>query len=254
MSTSPPSPAHSRKRLVAGALLFVMAAAGWSALAQNSASPSAAAAAASASAAKNGAAKSASPEWKDLSAAQQAALKPLAANWQGMGQGHKRKWLELSKNYASLSPTEQGNLHSRMSSWASLSPQQRAQARLNFAENQALTDGLTPEQRKAQWQAYQLLSPEEKNQLAASSQKPAVGTATATKPTDPLKNLPTPQFGTAKVLSNPAQPTRKIAVAPHLQKSNSLMPQTTASVSNLNPSGGSAGGSAAATAASPAPQ
>lgn len=182
--------------------------------------------------------KAAAPAWTDLRPEQQAALKPLAANWPNMSSGHKSKWLEVSKNYASIAPAEQAKLHARMSGWASLSPQQRAQARINFAENQALTNGLTSDQRKVQWQAYQLLSPEEKKKLAASSGKTTVGTATTPKPTDPLKNSPTPEFGTAKVLGQPSQPTaRKIAVAPHLQKSNSLMPQSSSTVSAIDPSG-----------------
>jgi Protein of unknown function (DUF3106) len=191
-----------------------------------------------AAAAKNTANKIAAPAWAELSPEQQTALKPLAANWQAMGPNRKSKWLEVSKNYASMAPAEQVKLHARMSDWASLSPQQRAQARINFAENQALTSGLTPEQRKVQWQAYQLLSPEEKKKLAASSGKTTVGNATTPKPTDTLKHSPTPEFGTAKVLSqqnNP--PARKIAVAPHLQKSNSLMPQASSTVSAIDASG-----------------
>ncbi len=204
------------------------------ALAQSPA-PAAAATTPAAAAAKNTPVASTKPDWKDLSAEQQAALKPLTANWQTMSAGQKRKWIELSKNYATLPAPEQAKLHNRMATWSSLTPQQRAEARLNFAENQALTQGLTPEQRKAQWQAYQLLSPEEKRQLAASSQKPAPSTAVAAKPADPLKNSPTPQFGTAKVLAKPAQPASKIAVSPHLQKSNSLMPQTSATASIAAP-------------------
>jgi hypothetical protein len=174
--------------------------------------------------------------WKTLTPAQQISLQPLAASWQGMSAGQKRKWLVLSKNYAQLSAQEQTKLHSHMANWASLSPQERTQARLNFAEHRALTKGLTPEQRKAQWQAYQLLSPDEKRQLAARSDKPAPGTAVAVKPSQPLHNSAKPTFGTAQVLSKSApQPNGKIAVAPHLQKSNSLMPQTSSTVSISSP-------------------
>jgi Protein of unknown function (DUF3106) len=176
---------------------------------------------------KTSSAKATKPEWQDLSPAQQTALKPLVANWQTMSPGHKNKWIELSKNYATLPAAEQTKLHNRMAAWASLSPQQREQARLNFAEHQVLTQGLTPEQRRVQWQAYQLLSPEEKKKLAASSPKPPVGTATAVRPADPLKNSPPPQFGTAQVLGKQAeQPGRIISVAPHLQQGNRLLPQS----------------------------
>lgn len=169
------------------------------------------------------------PAWKDLSPAQQKALAPLEAQWPTINTSRKAKWIEVSKNYASLPPAEQAKLHTRMSDWTALSPQERAQARQNFAQNQALTNGLTPEQRNAQWQAYQLLSPEEKSKLAASSPKPPAGPAVALRPADPLKSSPPPKFGTAKALANQGEPANvpvsKISIAPHLQKSNSLMPQ-----------------------------
>jgi Protein of unknown function (DUF3106) len=175
--------------------------------------------------------KATKTDWKELSAAQQAALKPLEANWPTLSQGQKNKWLEISKNFANLPVAEQATMHNRMTSWATLSPQQRAQARLNFSEHKALTDGLTPEQRKVQWQAYQLLSPEEKKKLAASSQKPIPSTATATRPTEVLKSSPPPQFGTAKVLGQQAgqqTTTNKISVAPHIQNGNSVKPHSLA--------------------------
>lgn len=185
------------------------------------------------------AAKTGGPQWKDLLPAQQAALAPLSASWQGMNSNQKNKWLAMSRNYASLPAAEQGKLQTRMSDWAKLSPQQRAQARHNFAVNQALTSGLTAEQRAAQWQAYQLLSPQEKQQLAAKSTKAPVGTATDPRPSEPLKNVPALQFGTAKALAGQpkaaATANTKITIAPHLQKSNSLMPfKATATVSAIN--------------------
>jgi Protein of unknown function (DUF3106) len=226
-------------KVAAGVVAFWLVAAAWAAWAQSTppVTPGNMAAAAN-GVAKATPVKVAAPAWTDLRPDQQTALKPLAANWPNMSSGHKSKWLEVSKNYASIAPAEQAKLHARMSDWASLSPQQRAQARINFAENQALTSGLTPEQRKVQWQAYQLLSPEEKKKLAASSGKTTIGTATTPKPSDPLKNSPPPEFGTAKVLGQQnTPPARKITVAPHLQKSNSLMPQTSSTVSAIDPSG-----------------
>ncbi len=250
MPTPTPTTPARRKQVASGLLSLGLLVVAWAACAQTATPVTASnAATAPTAAAKTAAAKITKPEWKDLSPEQQAALKPLAANWQTISAGQKSKWLEVSKNYASLAPAEQAKLHARMAGWASLSPQQRAQARVNFAENQALTDGLTPEQRKVQWQAYQLLSPEEKKKLAASSGKATVGTATAPKPADPLKNSPAPEFGTAKVLGLQSKPpTSKIAVAPHLQKSNSLMPQASATVSAMDSSGQSAGATSTPTA------
>lgn len=125
----------------------------------------------------------AKPYWKDLTAEQQNSLKPLAGKWNSLSTGRKRKWLALSKNYPSMSPAEQAKLHSRMTEWASLSQQQRDQARLNFAK----TKELTPAQKAATWQAYQALSPEEKQKLAAKAPRKPSGVATAIKPVPPEK-------------------------------------------------------------------
>lgn len=174
--------------------------------------------------------------WKSLEAAQQTALAPLSTTWETLNSGQKNKWLELSKNYAALPTTEQTKLQTRMGDWAKLSTQQRAQARHNFAVNQAITSGLNSEQRSAQWQAYQLLSPQEKQALAAQSGKTPVAAAANPRPTEPLKNTPAPQFGTAKALAaqttGTAAVSSKIAVAPHLQKGNSLMPKSAISAAD----------------------
>jgi hypothetical protein len=218
------APTFSRaKQLVAGVALCCLAVLGAAVSAQTSTTASSVPVAAP---------KVNGTDWKNLSPLQKTALAPLASSWQDMSTGQKRKWIVLSKNYDKRTPQEQAKLHTHMAQWASLSPQQRTQARLNFAENQALTKGLTPEQRQAQWQAYQLLSSDEKRQLAASSAKPAPSTAAAVKPSNPLQNTPKPLFGTAQVLGKPEQQAKgKIAVAPHLQKGNSLMPQTSSTVS-----------------------
>ena len=90
-----------------------------------------------------------------------------------MSEPQKRKWLEISKNYSALTPQGQATLNSRMNEWVALSPQQRAQARLNFGKTKELSRQLTPEEKKAKWEAYQALSPEEKQKLAAiASPKP----------------------------------------------------------------------------------
>jgi hypothetical protein len=123
----------------------------------------------------------------DLTDAQQQALAPLAKLWPTMTEPHKRKWLALSQNFAQLSSDEQIILQSRMREWAALSPQQRSAARLNFAGAQQLTQ----EDKKAKWEAYQALSPEAKQKLAAQQAKPLVGAAPAVKPVAPAK-LATP--------------------------------------------------------------
>ena len=147
------------------------------------------------------------PSWAELTPAQQRALAPLALSWNtGMSEDQKHKWLEISRNYSARSPEGQASLNSRMNDWASLSPQQRAQARLNFGKTKELSKQLTAEEKKAKWEAYQALSPEEKQKLAAKSPRPT-GAATAIKPVAPQKliTLP-PQVGikpASKIMPSP---------------------------------------------------
>ena len=157
---------------------------------------------------------SARPAWTELTHAQQQALAPLASSWNTISESQKRKWLEISKNYAALPPEEQAVLNSRMNEWAVLSPQQRAQARLNFGKTKELSRQLTPEEKNAKWQAYQALSPEEKQRLAAKASPKPKGAATAVKPVSTQKlatvraHVPKPapkiQSSTPAVLPPPA--------------------------------------------------
>lgn len=121
--------------------------------------------------------------WQDLTPAQQLSLKPLAANWSTLGEGQQRKWIAIAKSYPTLAPAEQVKLHSRMTDWVSLSPQQRDQARLNFAQSKQLE----PTQKADKWQAYQSLSPQEKQKLAIAAPSKPSGAAAAAKPVAPQK-------------------------------------------------------------------
>ena len=145
-----------------------------------------------ASANKNGSKQSTQSQWRDLRPAEQAALAPLAGKWDTISAAQKRKWLALSHNFPKMPVAEQARLHSRMSEWAALSPQQRTEARLNFGATQQLS----PDDKKAKWEAYQALPPEEKSKLAASAAKPPV-TAAAVKPVPPgkLATIPKPKLG-----------------------------------------------------------
>lgn len=114
------------------------------------------------------------PTWRELSAAQQQALHPLAAHWDRLSEERKRKWLVISKDFSSRSSAEQVKLHRRMSEWVTLSQQQRMQARQNFTEIKKLS----PEQKTAEWEAYQSLSAEEKRKLATQAPPRPTGLAT----------------------------------------------------------------------------
>ncbi len=92
----------------------------------------------------------------------------------------------MSNNFDNLSPREQATLHNRMADWAALSPQQRAQARLSFNE----TKTMGSDQKKSQWEAYQALSQDDRNKLAAQQTTKIQGAATASKPSSPQKVIP----------------------------------------------------------------
>lgn len=145
------------------------------------------------------------PAWSQLTPMQQQALAPLASNWNtSMSEPQKRKWLEISKNYAALTPQAQATLNSRMNEWVALSPQQRAQARLNFGKTLELSRQLTPEEKKAKWEAYQALSPEEKQKLAATASPKPSGAATAVKPVAPQKLTIVPRQPASQQILKPA--------------------------------------------------
>jgi hypothetical protein len=150
--------------------------------------------------------KNAGHAWSQLSAPQQQALKPLANLWPTMTATHKRKWLAVSQNFLQLSDQEQITIQSRMQEWAALSQQQRAAARLNFAGAQQLPS----EDKRAKWEAYQTLTPEEKQKLAAQQARPVGGGAPAIKPVASEKLASPPSASSNKALpriaSNQASP------------------------------------------------
>lgn len=133
---------------------------------------------------------SSKPLWTELNPSQQQALKPLEQNWTTINEDQKRKWLELSKNFSALSVDDRAIMHSRMKEWVSLSPQQRAAARLNFGKTQELALELTADEKKAKWEQYQALSPEEKQRLATTGNARPAGAAAAIKPVEKQKLAP----------------------------------------------------------------
>ncbi len=133
---------------------------------------------------------SSKPAWNELTPAQRQALAPLASTWETLNEPHKRKWIALAQNFSRMPPAERDKLHSRMKEWAALSPNQRTQARLNFGETQQLS----ADEKKAKWEAYQALPPEEKRKLAADAAPRTPATAAAVKPVpaEKLANVPKP--------------------------------------------------------------
>ncbi|WP_413893875.1 DUF3106 domain-containing protein [Candidatus Skiveiella danica] len=161
-----------------------------------------------------------------MSAPQQQALKPLAANWNSIDEPQKRKWLAVSKNFGSMTPAEQAKLHSRMSEWAALSPKQRTQARLNFGE----TTQVPAEEKRATWEAYQALSPEEKRKLAAGAPSRPPGAAPALKPVPATKLATTPNANPPRGGASGTSPAAaRAASAPRQIDQKTLLPRKVAS-------------------------
>lgn len=128
--------------------------------------------------------------WAELKPNEQDALRPLANSWNGLHPDQKDKWLAMSRDFASLTPEQRTTLQSRMTEWNALSARDRAQARLNFAD----TTRLSPSDRKAQWEAYQALSAEEKHRLADTANTRPASAAMPVRPVAPRKlaDVPAP--------------------------------------------------------------
>jgi len=143
--------------------------------------------------------------WRELKPAQQEVLKPLEREWSGISTIQKQKWIELSGGFAKRSPAEQQRIQERMAAWARLSAQQRGEARLHFQE----ATQLTPQDRKARWDAYQALPPEKRQQLAARA-APA-GSSPAARPGSPRSDAPQAK---SNIVPNPAYAAPPKVIAP----------------------------------------
>lgn len=166
--------------------------------------------------------------WQDLHPDQKLALQPLAKIWNTLASGQQLKWLTLASNFKKMSQDDQLKLQSRMHEWASLGMRERDQARIGFAETRQLSD----EQKKAKWEAYQALSPQEKQALAQQN-PPKVGLAaksTAPVPADKKVNMPKAAAPTASSTASAplagAMEKRKprLAAVPEKVSPNTLLP------------------------------
>jgi Protein of unknown function (DUF3106) len=100
--------------------------------------------------------------WSSLNPAQKETLATLEQDWSTLSTEQKTKWVQLANKYEKLPQVDRDRLKSRMSDWAKLSVNDRRMARANFIKSLEI-----PNDKKSEaWEAYQLLSPEEKKQLA----------------------------------------------------------------------------------------
>jgi hypothetical protein len=110
----------------------------------------------------------AGPRWSELNPTQRATLKPLERDWAGIDSDRKHKWMAIAERMPTMPADERSRIQARMTEWAAMSPQQRGQVRLNFQEAKQVA----PADRRAQWEAYQSLTAEQKRQLAARAVPP----------------------------------------------------------------------------------
>ncbi len=129
------------------------------------------------------------PSWSELSPSQQKILQPLASIWATLEPARKRKWIAMALTYPQQAPAEQEKLQARMADWAALSPRERAVARLNFAETKKLPAAAN---RAANWDAYQALTPEDKQKFAEKAASAPKGAALSPKQSSPEKVTPVP--------------------------------------------------------------
>lgn len=149
--------------------------------------------------------------WTELKPAQQAALKPLEREWPGIEAPRKRKWLELSARFPKLTAAEQARVQERMAQWAQLTPRERGEARMHYQEAKQLP----PQDRQARWEAYEALSPEQKQQLAARAAPGASvpDAARKTSPTAARADRPAPQ-AKSNIVPNPSFASPPKAIGP----------------------------------------
>ncbi len=147
--------------------------------------------------------------WASLSGAQKTALAPLANDWSRIDANRKQKWLEVAARFPAMPADERARVQARMAEWARLSPAERAGARLQFQEVRRLP----AEERQAKWQAYQALSPEERQALAKRA-RPAQKAASSPDSGKLRIAGKEPAPLVKRNLVAPAQPTPTRVVAP----------------------------------------
>ena len=112
--------------------------------------------------------KAVRPAWAELTAEQQQILAPLKADWESLDSERRRKWLGIAKRYPAMKPEEQARVQRRMQTWAKLTPEQRRQARENY--KRMAKSGQQRGKLREHWAEYQLLPPQEREELAPPAQ------------------------------------------------------------------------------------
>ena len=148
--------------------------------------------------------------WSSLSPSQKSALKPLEREWDRIDASRKTKWLEIANKFPTMPAAEQARIQTRMADWAQMTPKDRGQARMNFKEAQQVP----AQERKARWEAYQALPPEQQKQLAARA------TPVPRKPTPADTQADASATKKSNVVPNSSYAPRPKAVAPTVSQAS----------------------------------
>ncbi len=153
-------------------------------------------------------ARAGGPPWASLSPQQKSVLSPLARDWNELDDSRKIKWIEIADRFHRLPPSEQARIQARMTEWAKMTPSERGRARQNFKDAQQVS----PQDRKARWEAYNALPPDRKQELAARGVQPR------TDKKDKRREADSGPAGQAGLKLAPSPAARPKPVAPTLSQ------------------------------------
>jgi hypothetical protein len=106
----------------------------------------------------------AQPLWSALTRTQQSVLQPFEGQWNSWPTTEKRRWLALADRLPRMDADNQARARTRIAEWAALTPEQQRIALRNYR----LAKQLPPDERKARWERYSEMTPEQQQVLRAS--------------------------------------------------------------------------------------
>jgi len=104
--------------------------------------------------------------WAQLTGEQRQILAPFRQQWDSWPPADKRSWIVLANRFPELSGAQQRRARNRINEWASLTNEQRTTVRNNIR----LSRERKPDERSAEWNRYQQMTPEQKGVLRKSRQ------------------------------------------------------------------------------------
>jgi len=130
----------------------------------------------------------AQPLWSDLNPAQQQVLAPFEPQWNALPLEEKRAWADLARRFPRMKPEEQARIERRIAEWAALTPEERRIARRNYR----LARQLPAEDRRADWERYQAMTPDQRTVLNEAGASRGTAARQAAAPTGLAKEAAQP--------------------------------------------------------------